>query len=446
MSHMVEGDRPAVNPDALLQEGLQTPEAFDSARTARVVQLLEDSDPDVRLVASWVVGFVVKESPETVGHCTGRFASALSNEAARKDVVRALAKVADHNEQVFNEIVTKADKEEIADGAAIKEVVSGYKSHISVGDGNVVGTDDGDDTAATSVDDNNDSSEPEAVADAASETEPEQTRPPSEEPTKPLTMDQTYNEYEVLAEETPSAEQQRMKVRLDFSSHEMVGTRRRFDRSSFVAPDEFHETISGWSQVDDHSAITRLVDYGVSPAPWIVTERGDAGTLRQRSTPVSPSEARWILGRVADAVHHAHTSGMLHGGLHAGTVEFINTFEEESAWPYPRVTDWGLQQAREADSASDRDRQCIAPEQAAPAQFGGIDATTDVYGLGIIGHELLTGRPPVRDGNTIRRLDELPVNVPDELATVVTKCLRPSKLNRYASAARVRQALDIRNS
>jgi serine/threonine protein kinase len=86
-------------------------------------------------------------------------------------------------------------------------------------------------------------------------------------------------------------------------------------------------------------------------------------------------------------------------------------------------------------------RVYTAPEHVAPERFGAVDAATDIYGLSVIGYELLTGRPPVHDDGTVRPVGDVVDRVPDGLSTVLTKSLKPAKMERYASAAAFKREL-----
>ena len=176
---------------------------------------------------------------------------------------------------------------------------------------------------------------------------------------------------------------------------------------------------------------------------WLIAEQGAPGSLVERDTPVSPIEARWILSRIADAVGYAHSAGVLHGGIRPGAVTFVTAVEDPDAWAFPRVGDWGLGAVfGPRDEPSGVPRRYAAPEHVAPDRFGAVDAATDVYGLGVIGHVLLTGEPPARADGTADPAPQVADGVPDALSTVLAKSLAPAKMERYASAAALKRDLD----
>jgi serine/threonine protein kinase/formylglycine-generating enzyme required for sulfatase activity len=180
--------------------------------------------------------------------------------------------------------------------------------------------------------------------------------------------------------------------------------------------------------------------------PFLSLEFVDGGSLQQRFAAgvLPPQQAAALLETVASAVHHAHEQGILHRDLKPANVLL-------TADGTPKITDFGLAKRLGEDSDGHTRTGAVlgTPAYMAPEQAGGktqaVGPTADIYALGTILYEALTGRPPFQGESLLHTLElvrtqepvpprRLQPKVPRDLETICLKCLRKEPGHRYASA------------
>jgi len=163
--------------------------------------------------------------------------------------------------------------------------------------------------------------------------------------------------------------------------------------------------------------------------------------LRREAMP--PRRAAELIMKVARTVHYAHEHGILHRDIKPGNILLDAKGE-------PHLTDFGLARLAESESSVTQTLDVLGtPSYMAPEQAVGnntaVSSTTDVYGLGAVLYQLLTGQPPFAGGTTYETirllLDTEPrqprllnPKIDRDLSTICLRCLEKDPKRRYSSA------------
>ena len=211
--------------------------------------------------------------------------------------------------------------------------------------------------------------------------------------------------------------------------------RARFQREAEVVASLHHPNIVAVYDVGEHQG-----------CPFFTMELLEGGSLAEAlsGTPQPARRSAALLLTLAEAVQAAHQAGIVHRDLKPGNILL-------TAEGMPKIADFGLARHFESEPALTLSGTPIGtPSYMAPEQVignaGAIGPATDIYALGALLYEMLTGRPPFR-GETAAETErqvihEEPVSparlnttVPRDLETICLKCLNKEPARRYASAA-----------
>jgi len=159
-----------------------------------------------------------------------------------------------------------------------------------------------------------------------------------------------------------------------------------------------------------HPGIARLYDAGVGEdgLPWLALENVEGVPITEAVQSLGLHDRIDLLADVAEAVHHAHRRLVVHRDLKPSNV--LVTEGEEGR--QVKLLDFGIAQILGADSETDErpDRRPMTRAYAAPEQLRGdaVTTTTDVYGLGLLLYEALTGTRPFPTGGSMHELEAPP--------------------------------------
>ncbi|NYT21088.1 MAG: protein kinase [Methanomicrobiales archaeon] len=208
----------------------------------------------------------------------------------------------------------------------------------------------------------------------------------------------------------------------------------------------FMKEIKAWEDLN-HENIVNIHEVNILPVPYVEMEY-IRRSLADMEKPLPPEEAARIVRGIAKGLAYAHSQGIIHRDIKPQNILITDDM-------VPKITDWGMSKVMGAylpHTITGFSLSYAAPEQISPDRFGDTDQRTDIYQLGVVFYELLTGELPFAGedisqvtGRIIGENPPLPsAKVPGSspLDEVVGRCLEKNKDQRFQRAEDLIAAID----
>jgi serine/threonine-protein kinase len=210
-----------------------------------------------------------------------------------------------------------------------------------------------------------------------------------------------------------------------------------------------------------HRNVVDIVDFGLTDGdhrPYMVMELLEGTTLNQyleKRTRLPIGEAARIVSDMLRGLAAVHDAGIVHRDLKPDNIILVN--DEDG--PFPKLVDFGLSRKVGRGDMTAEGIILGTPDYMSPEQAQGqrhIDARTDIYSMGVIFYELVTGQMPfdggtlaellsrVVDGKSVPLTDRLP-DAPPLLVDIISRAMHRDRNKRFANAREMRAALATAN-
>ncbi len=240
--------------------------------------------------------------------------------------------------------------------------------------------------------------------------------------------------------------------------------------------DRFRQEAQAVSQID-HANVVRIFDFGISEdnRPYIVMDFLDGvslGDMIKASGPLELQRAVRVFIQICDALAYAHNKGVIHRDLKPSNIIILendranSSNQVEDIGERAKVVDFGIakllpHEGTDAAALTQTGDVFGSPLYMSPEQCKGekLDGRSDIYSMGCLMYETLTGKPPINGANMLeilyRHMNEMPVSmrvacpenkVPQALEAIIFKSLAKDPNDRQASMRLLKSELEAFDS
>lgn len=211
----------------------------------------------------------------------------------------------------------------------------------------------------------------------------------------------------------------------------------RFDE---ITGTQFTKELHVWQGLH-HKNIVEIYAANIFPVPYIEMEYVES-SLAAMKFPLGTRDAVRIIRGVAEGLRYANDLGIVHRDIKPGNILIAPDGT-------PKITDWGLAKAEGTKQSGiiGFSLEYASPEQLAPNLFGEPGTWTDIYQLGVLLYEMLSGKVPFKGGGmgevTHAIIHDEPLPLPAtgpetaRLGEIIRRCLRKNPRDRYHSIAEI---------
>lgn len=203
----------------------------------------------------------------------------------------------------------------------------------------------------------------------------------------------------------------------------------------------FIAEMQNWTKFN-HPNIVKIYDYNIMPFPYFEEELCDS-SLDKLNKPMDCAKAAWIIFNVCDGLGYAHARNVIHRDLKPQNILLKNGI--------PKISDWGL--SKLISDKTSATTMSFTPFYAAPEQVTNKakDQRTDIWQIGVILYELVTGALPFTGDSAIEIISSIPTKVPrspgdfnpeaKKIEKIILLCIEKDPLKRYQSVAALQKDL-----